>query len=147
MKTGFSFKYNGEKKEFHKEGTYEIDKNLTVTAKFRKFSEFDAEDWIVYFENTKSGLKPTISGLLERESKPHYVKTETNNYKKLWNGKYRYTFTGYDEDGKKQEIVRVIDKALRPDAYLKMNAEGSLGKYWEEVQEDEIPEKVLSKLK
>jgi uncharacterized protein (TIGR01655 family) len=103
--------------------------------------------WSVYFENTTSGLKPTISGLLEGEYKPHYVKTETNNYKKLWNGKYRYTFTGYAEDGKKQEIVRVIDKELRSDAYLRIYAEGSLGKYWEEVQEDEIPAKALSKLK
>ena len=103
--------------------------------------------WSIYFENTTSGLKPTISGLIESEYKPHYVKTETNNYKKLWNGKYRYTFTGYAEDGKKQEIVRVIDKELRPHAFLRIYAEGSQGKYWEEVQEDEIPEKALSKLK
>lgn len=100
----------------------------------------------VYLENTTSGLKPTISGLLESEYKPHFVKTEANNYKKLWNGKYRYTFTGYAEDGKKQEIVRVIDKVLRPDAYLRMYAEGSLGKYWEEVQEDEIPAEIIQKL-
>ena len=59
----------------------------------------------VYFENATSGIKPTISGLLESEYKPHYLKTETDNYKKLWNGKYRYTFPGYAEDGKKQEIV------------------------------------------
>jgi uncharacterized protein (TIGR01655 family) len=103
--------------------------------------------WSVYFENTTSGLRPTISGLIESEYKPHYVKTETNNYKKLWNGKYRYSFTGYAEDGKKQEIVRVIDKELRPYAYLRMYAEGSLGKYWEEVQVDDIPKKALSKLK
>lgn len=101
----------------------------------------------VYFENTTSGIKPTISGLLDSEYKPHYVMTESDNYKKLWNGKYRYTFTGYAEDGKKQEIVRLIDRELRPDAYLRMYAEGSLGKFWEEVQEDEIPEKALSKLK
>ena len=44
--------------------------------------------WSVYFENTTSGLKPTISGLIENEYKPHYVKTEINNYKKacLLNG-------------------------------------------------------------
>lgn len=101
----------------------------------------------IYFENTTSGLKPTIDGLLESEYKPHYVKTESNNYKKLWNGKYRYTFTGYDEDGKKQEIVRVMNRILRPDAYLRMYAEGSQGKYWEEVREAEIPAKSLSKLK
>jgi uncharacterized protein (TIGR01655 family) len=101
----------------------------------------------VYFENTTSGLMPTISGLLESEYKPHYVKTESDNYKQLWNGKYRYTFVGYAEDGKKQEIVRVMDRVLRSDAYLRMYAEGSLGKYWEEVQEVEIPEEALSKLK
>ncbi|MCH1627461.1 YxeA family protein [Fredinandcohnia quinoae] len=101
----------------------------------------------VYLENTTSGLKPTIEGLFESEYKPHYVKTESDNYKKLWNGKYRYTFTGYAEDGQKQEIVRVIDRELRSDAYLRMYAEGSLGKFWEEVQKDEIPEKALSKLK
>lgn len=101
----------------------------------------------VYFENTTSGLKPTISGLLESEYKPHYVKTETNNYKELWNGEYRYTFTGYAEDGKKQEIVRVIDKKLRPNAYLRIYAEGSLGKYWEEVREEEVSKKALSNLK
>lgn len=102
--------------------------------------------WSVYFQNTSSGFKPTISGLLESEYKPHYLKTEKDNYKELWNGKYRYTFTAYAEDGQKQEIVRVIDKKLRPDAYLRMYAEGSLGKYWEEVQEDEIPATVLPKL-
>jgi uncharacterized protein (TIGR01655 family) len=101
----------------------------------------------VYFENTTSGFKSTISGLLESEYKPHYVKTESNNYEKLWNGKYRYTFTGYAEDGKKQEIVRVMDRVLRSEAYLRMYAQGSLGQYWEEVQEVEIPAEALSKLK
>lgn len=101
----------------------------------------------VYLEKTTSGLVPTISGLLASEYKPHYVKTETDNYSKLWNGKYRYTFTGYAEDGKKQKIVRVMDRELRPDAYLRMYAEGSLGKYWEEVQEHEIPSEALAKLK
>lgn len=101
----------------------------------------------VYLENTTSGLKPTIEGLLASEYKPHYVKTESDNYEQLWNGKYRYTFTGYAEDGKKQKIIRVMDRKLGSDAYLRMYAEGSKGAYWEEVQEDEIPAKALSKLK
>lgn len=101
---------------------------------------------IVYFENTTIGLKPTIEGIVDDEYKTHYVKTESDNYKKLWNGKYRYTFTGYTEDGKKQKIVRLLDRKLRPDAYLRMYAQGSSGQYWEEVQADEIPEKALSRL-
>lgn len=68
MKTGFSFKYNGEKKEFYKEGTYEIDKNMRVTAKFRKFPEFDAEDWIVYFENTGDENSFIISDICDSDS-------------------------------------------------------------------------------
>jgi uncharacterized protein (TIGR01655 family) len=101
----------------------------------------------IYFEKTTIGLKPTIEGLVSSEYKAHYVETEADNYKKLWNGKYRYTFTGYAEDGKKQEIVRVFDKELRPDAYLRIYAQGSQGQFWEEVNEDEIPVKSLAKLK
>lgn len=102
--------------------------------------------WIVYIENTSSGVKATIEGLLESEYKPHYTMTESDNYEKLWNGKYRYTFKAYDEKGKEQEIIRVIDRTLRADAYLRIYAEGSLGKYWEEVQENEVPVEVLSKM-
>lgn len=101
---------------------------------------------VVYIEKTSSGIKATIEGLLESDYKPHFAKTQSDNYEKLWNGKYRYTFIGYDENGKEQQIIRVIDRILRADAYIRIYAEGSLGKYWEEVQEDEIPQEILSKI-
>lgn len=102
--------------------------------------------WVVYIENTSSGVKATIEGLLESEYKPHYTVTKSDNYEELWNGKYRYTFEAYDEKGKEQQIIRVMDRVLRADAYLRIYAEGSLGKYWEEVEEGELPQEVFSKI-
>ena len=68
MKTGFSFNYNGERKEFFSEGTFKIDNNLTVTATFRNFPEFDATDWVLYFENTGSENSFIISDICDSDS-------------------------------------------------------------------------------
>lgn len=82
----------------------------------------------------------------QRPVETYYVKTTENNYKKLWNGNYRYKFTGYNEEGNGQEIVKVIDRELRPNAFLKIDATGSYGKGWIEVVEEEIPKEALFQL-
>ncbi len=64
MNTGFSFNYNGERKEFFDAGTFTLDDTLTVTAVRREFSEYNAADWVLWFENTgdkNSGIISDIS--------------------------------------------------------------------------------------
>lgn len=53
--------------------------------------------------------------------------------------KYEHNFTGYNTDGKKQDITIHVTKDLRQGAYLKVTAKGQNGKSWMEVQPEEIP--------
>ncbi|MDR7079365.1 uncharacterized protein YxeA [Neobacillus niacini] len=64
----------------------------------------------------------------------------------MWNNHYRYTFTGYDENGNEQKIVKVIDRKLCQDAYLKIYAEGGYGGGWSEVAKPEVPSEIMDKL-
>ncbi|HHT7155353.1 hypothetical protein BK718_15440 [Bacillus thuringiensis serovar andalousiensis] len=59
---------------------------------------------------------------------------------------YEHKFTGYNEDGKEQDITINVTKELRHDAYLKVIAKGSNGKTWMEVQPNEIPAAAKVKL-
>lgn len=68
MKTGFSFNYNGKRKEFSDAGVFKIDDTLTVTAKRRKFPEYDATDWVLYFENTGSENSHILSDIYDSDS-------------------------------------------------------------------------------
>ena len=49
---GFSFNYGGEKKSFSAVGKYVIDENLTIEAQLKKYPEFDACEWVLWFENS-----------------------------------------------------------------------------------------------
>lgn len=65
IKTGFSFNYNGEKKEFSDAGVFKIDDTLTVTAKRREFPEFNAADWMLSFENKDTKNSGIISNIAD----------------------------------------------------------------------------------
>lgn len=57
--------------------------------------------------------------------------------------KYKYTLKCYKENGKEKEITFKTSRELREDAYLKLEVRSIGGVHtWEEVQYDELPEKV-----
>lgn len=63
--------------------------------------------------------------------------------------KYTYDQKAYDEDGESKEVTMTEhrDKPLRLNAYLKLvvNARKGVIK-WEEVQQNDVPDKALAKL-
>ena len=58
------------------------------------------------------------------------------------NMKYEYTLDCYNENGKKRELKFKTSRELKEDAFLKLEVK-TFGVYsWEEVQYNELPEKV-----
>ncbi|WP_077603844.1 YxeA family protein [Oceanobacillus sojae] len=97
-------------------------------------------------QKTTAGIIPLTDWLLQHPVETYYVETSEDNYEKLWTGKYKYVFLGYNEEGDEQQITKVMNKELRPNAFLRMDASGSYGKGWIEVMEEDIPEKPLMQL-
>ncbi len=59
------------------------------------------------------------------------------------NMKYKYTLKCYKENGKEKEFTFKTSRELREDAYLKLEVKPVSGVHnWEEVQYNELPEKV-----
>lgn len=59
------------------------------------------------------------------------------------NMKYKYTLKCYKENGKEKEISFKTSRELKEDAYLKLEVRPISGVHsWEEVQYNELPEKV-----
>ncbi len=59
------------------------------------------------------------------------------------NMKYKYTLKCYKENGKEKELTFKTSRELREDAYLKLEVKPISGVHsWEEVQYNELPEKV-----
>ena len=56
--------------------------------------------------------------------------------------KYEYTLDCYNEKGKKKELKFKTSRELREDAFLKLEVKTFGVHSWEEVQYDELPEKV-----
>lgn len=100
----------------------------------------------VAIQKTTAGIIPLTNWLLQHPVETYYVETSEDNYEKLWNGKYKYVFLGYNEEGDEQQITKVMNKELRPNAFLRMDASGSYGKGWIEVLEEDIPENPLLQL-
>lgn len=98
-------------------------------------------------QKTTAGIIPLTDWLLQHPVETYYVETSEDKYEKLWTGSYKYVFSGYNEEGDEQQITKVIDKELRPNAFLRIDASGSYGKGWIEVMEEDIPENPLLKLK
>lgn len=61
-------------------------------------------------------------------------------------GGYDYTLDGYTESGEKQVVTFYAGGTLRKDAFLKVFTKGKYVKTWEEVQPNELPEKVKNKM-
>lgn len=57
--------------------------------------------------------------------------------------KYQYTLKCYNENGKEKELTFKTSRELRESAYLKLEVKMVSGVHsWEEVQHNELPEKV-----
>ncbi|WP_026558827.1 YxeA family protein [Bacillus sp. J37] len=61
-------------------------------------------------------------------------------------GRYEYTLTGYNEEGEEKEITFDSGKILKENAFLKVTVKGAFVEEWEEVQVEDLPEKVETKL-
>ncbi len=76
----------------------------------------------------------------------YYTKIDNSKIKLLpatEDMKYEYTLTCYNEQGKSREIKFKTIRQLREGAYLKLEFLNIAGvRNWEEVQFDELPEKV-----
>ena len=60
----FSFNYAG-RKITHKDLHNEKIENLTVTVKTKKYEEYDAEEWVLWFENTGNSNTEIISDICD----------------------------------------------------------------------------------
>ena len=65
INTGFSFTYDGKRLNFDTSGVHKIDDNLTVNCVRREFPEYNAADWVIWFENTGNENTKIISDILD----------------------------------------------------------------------------------
>ncbi len=73
--------------------------------------------------------------------------TKIENVSSSDNMKYKYTLKCYKENGKEKEFTFKTSRELREDAYLKLEVRSISGVHsWEEVQYNELPEKVKNNL-
>ena len=60
--------------------------------------------------------------------------------------RYEYTLDAYNEKGNSKKVIFKTSRELKDDAYLKLDVMLTRGvKSWEEVQYDELPDKVQEK--
>ncbi len=82
----------------------------------------------------------------EYQEEVYYTQVDNSKISKLIttdNMKYQYTLFAYNEKGKKKEFTFKTSRELRNEAYLKLETKTLVGvRKWEEVQFNELPEKV-----
>lgn len=82
---------------------------------------------------------------IENYEKTYFTRIDNTKIEKISSSddmKYEYTLDCYSESGKKKEIKFKTTRELRNDAFLKLQVR-TFGVYsWEEVQFNELPEKV-----
>lgn len=92
----------------------------------------------------------TLCGLayyfLVYQTKEYYVQIDNMKVESLTttdNMKYRYTLTAFDEAGKEKKVEFKTTRELREGAYLKLDVMAFRGVVsWNEVQKEELPDKV-----
>lgn len=98
-----------------------------------------------YLQSKTEGVQAFVDNFFSsKEVKEYYTVTNQGEKK---GDKYLYTFTAYDRDGNEQVVKKMINRELHQGVYLKIYAKGSQGKGWAELRENEVPAKVLKKLK
>lgn len=86
--------------------------------------------------------------LLFYQESTYYTKIDNTKVEQLNSGdmRFEYTLDAYNEKGNSKEITFKTSRELKEDAYLKLNVMLTRGvKSWEEVQYDELPDKVQEK--
>ena len=80
----------------------------------------------------------------------YYVQIDNSKIEQISrtdNMKYKYTLTGYNQNGNSKEIEFNTSRELREGAYLKLEVMLLRGVItWEEVETDELPEKTSKKM-
>lgn len=86
---------------------------------------------------------------LENYESVYYTQIDNSKIAKITSSddmKYEYTLDCYNENGKKKEIKFKTSRELREDAYLILEVRTFGVHTWEEVQVNELPEKVKTAL-
>ncbi len=83
---------------------------------------------------------------LEYGEDVYYTQIDNTKIEKISsddNMKYKYTLKCYKENGKSKELTFKTSRELKEEAYLKLETRSIGGVHaWEEVQYNELPEKV-----
>ena len=83
--------------------------------------------------------------LLFYQESTYYTKIDNTKVEWLSSGdmRYEYTLDAYNEKGNAKEVTFKTSRELKDEAYLKLDVMLTRGvKSWEEVQFDELPDKV-----
>ena len=86
-----------------------------------------------------------IFWLLFYQESTYYTTIDNTKVEQLSSGdmRYEYTLDAYNEKGNSKEVTFKTSRELKDDAYLKLDVMLTRGvKSWEEVQYDELPDKV-----
>ena len=86
-----------------------------------------------------------IFWLLFYQESTYYTRIDNTKVEQLSYGdmRYEYTLDAYNEKGNSKEVTFKTSRELKDDAYLKLDVMLTRGvKSWEEVQYDELPDKV-----
>ena len=86
-----------------------------------------------------------IFWLLFYQESTYYTRIDNTKVEQLSSGdmRYEYTLDAYNGKGNSKEVTFKTSRELKDDAYLKLDVMLTRGvKSWEEVQYDELPDKV-----
>ena len=86
-----------------------------------------------------------IFWLLFYQESTYYTRIDNTKVEQLDSGdmRYEYTLDAYNEKGNSKEVTFKTSRELKDNAYLKLDVMLTRGvKSWEEVQFDELPDKV-----
>lgn len=88
--------------------------------------------------------------LVFEQKSEYYVQVDNSKIEQISrtdNMKYKYTLTGYNKNGNSKELEFNTSRELREGAYLKLDVMLLRGVInWEEVELNELPDKVNKKL-
>ena len=86
-----------------------------------------------------------IFWLLFYQESTYYTKIDNTKVEQLDSGdmRYQYTLAAYNKNGKEKEVTFKTSRELKKDAYLELEVMLTRGvKSWQEVQFNELPDKV-----
>lgn len=93
-----------------------------------------------------------VGGLtyLESYDEYYYAKIDNSRIQELSSSedmKFKYTLDCYNKNGKKRELNFKTSRMLKEDAYISLEVRSAGVHKWEEVQYNDMPQKVQKKFK